>query len=100
MTTGGMAADMNSVGIASKTRSIFIDPYDAALNLIGHGDEVAAGFDNVIEVEHDEMCAGARHYAMLVFLPSLRDLIHAKANIAEIRDMAQSNEVNDRNHLR
>ena len=49
---------MNSVGIASKTRSIFIDPYDAALNLIGHGDEVAAGFDNVLEVEHDEMCAG------------------------------------------
>src|SRR5262245_22336136 len=58
MAPGGMAADINSVGIPSKTRSIFIDPYDAAPNLIGHRHEVAAGFDNVVEIEHDEMCAG------------------------------------------
>src|SRR5215467_10594005 len=65
MTTGGMAADINSVGIPSKIRSVFIDPYDAPLNLIGHRHEVAVGFDNAIEVEHDEMCAGVdEHFGL------------------------------------
>jgi hypothetical protein len=50
--------------------------------------------------ENSAAAIGTRHYAMLVFLPSLRDLIHAKANIAALRAMAQSNEVNDRNPLR
>jgi hypothetical protein len=30
--------------------------------------------------EHAAAAIGTRHYAMLVFLPSLRDLVHAKAN--------------------
>ena len=50
--------------------------------------------------EHSAAAIGTRHYAMLVFLPSLRDLIQAKANIAVLRDMAQSNEVKDRNPVR
>jgi hypothetical protein len=31
MAAGGMAADINSVGIPSKTHSIFIDPYDLTM---------------------------------------------------------------------
>jgi len=42
---------------------------------------------------------GTRHYAMLVFLPSLRDLIHAKANIAVLA-LAKSNEMKDRSLIR
>jgi hypothetical protein len=42
---------------------------------------------------------GTRHYAMLVFLPSLRDLIHAKANIAVLAQ-AKSNEMKDRGLIR
>ena len=50
--------------------------------------------------EHAAAAIGTRHYAMFVFLPSLRDLIQAKANIAVLRDMAQSNEVKDGNPVR
>src|SRR5919201_7022888 len=50
--------------------------------------------------ENSAAAIGTRHYAMLVFLPSLRDLIHAKANVAALHATAQSNEVNDRNPLR
>src|SRR5262245_20340371 len=45
--------------------------------------------------ESSAAAIGTRHYAMLVFLPSLRDLIHAKANIATLRAMAQTNEMKD-----
>jgi hypothetical protein len=49
--------------------------------------------------ENSAAAIGTRHYAMLVFLPSLRDLIHAKANIAALRAMAQSNEMNNGNFV-
>src|SRR5262249_9834971 len=49
--------------------------------------------------ENSAAAIGTRHYAMLVFLPSLRDLIHAKANIAALRAMARSDEVHERNPL-
>ena len=46
--------------------------------------------------ENSAAAIGTRHYAMLVFLPSLRDLIHAKAIAAALSAMAQSNGMKDR----
>jgi hypothetical protein len=43
--------------------------------------------------EHAAAAIGTRHYAMLVFLPSLRDLVHAKANANAV--LAQSRELRD-----
>jgi hypothetical protein len=45
--------------------------------------------------ENSAAAIGTRHYAMLVFLPSLRDLVHAKANAA-LSAMAQSKGIKDR----
>jgi hypothetical protein len=50
--------------------------------------------------ENSAAAIGTRHYAMLVFLPSLRDLIHAKANTAVLRAMAKTNEMKDRGLVR
>ena len=46
--------------------------------------------------ENSAAAIGTRHYAMFVFLPSLRDLIHAKANAAALSAMAQGNGIKDR----
>jgi hypothetical protein len=45
--------------------------------------------------ERSAAAIGTRHYAMVVFLPSLRDLVHAKANAA-LGARAQSNAIKER----
>src|SRR3974377_119693 len=58
MTTGGMAADINSLGVATEALGVLVDPYDAALNLVSHGHQIAASLDDIVEVEHNEMGTG------------------------------------------
>jgi hypothetical protein len=49
--------------------------------------------------ENSATAIGTRHYAMLVFLPSLRDLVHAKAKVA-LSAMAQSKAIKTRDVVR
>src|SRR5262249_7988931 len=53
-----MAANVDPLGITTKTPGVLIDPGDAAANLIGHGHQVSACLDDVVEVEHSKMSAG------------------------------------------
>jgi hypothetical protein len=50
--------------------------------------------------ENSAAAIGTRHYAMLVFLPSLRDLVHAKANaVLSARAQAQIKGIKDRDPI-
>ena len=54
---GGMAADVETVRIAAETRGVFVDPCNAAADLVRHHAKVAVCCLNRDEIEHDVMGA-------------------------------------------
>src|SRR5215467_5533778 len=58
MPAGGMSTDVKPVRVATKTRGVFVNPGDAATNLIGHHAQITARRLDCNEVERHEMRAG------------------------------------------
>ena len=59
MRAGGMADEIDPVGIAAEARGVPGDGGDAAADPVDHRHQVAAGIDHVDEIENREMGAGA-----------------------------------------
>src|SRR5262245_48401661 len=58
MAARGVAADINSLGVATKALGVLVDPYDAAPYLVGHSHQIAASLNDIVEVEHYKMGPG------------------------------------------
>ena len=58
MRAGGMAGDIDALGIGAEAGGVFVDPGDGAADLLRHRQQIAAGLLNLHEVEDDEVGAG------------------------------------------
>src|SRR5262245_40829062 len=72
MPAGGMSSDVKATRVAAKTCGVFVNPCDAATNLISHHAEVAARRPDRNEVECDVMRAGIdEHFCRIGIVLSL-----------------------------
>src|SRR5258708_24710473 len=58
MAAGRAAAQVGLIGIGTKTRSVPIDEGNCAPALVDHRKEIAAGLDDIVEINRDEVGAG------------------------------------------
>ena len=58
MRAGGVAAEINALGITAEARRVFVNPRHGTAHLIDHGAQAVGGFFHADEIRHNKMHAG------------------------------------------